>query len=78
MRSTQLDIALVSALKKLKLGFLVDVPPEQLVLAKKQDMPFEELLLLVLSDKVSRRESTPTVRRAKQACAQRADEALLP
>lgn len=30
-------------------------------------MPFEELLLLVLSDEVSRRESTSTVRRAKVA-----------
>lgn len=67
MRTPQLDPALVGALKKLKLGFLVDTLPERLVLAKKQDMSFEALLLLVLSDEVSRRDSTSTVRRAKAA-----------
>lgn len=67
MRTPQLDPALVAALKKLKLGYLIDTLPERLVLAKKQDMAFEELLLLVLSDEVSRRDSTSTVRRAKVA-----------
>jgi DNA replication protein DnaC len=67
MRTQQLDPALVAALKKLKLGFLVDTLPERLVLAKKQDMSFEDLLLLVLNDEVSRRDSTSTVRRAKAA-----------
>ena len=67
MRTPQLDPALVSALKKLKLGFLVDTLPERLVLAKKQDMSFDELLLLVLSDEITRRDSTSTIRRAKVA-----------
>lgn len=67
MRTRALDPNLVSALKKLKLGFLADTLPERLVLAQKQDMSFEELLLLVLSDEVSRRDSTSTVRRAKAA-----------
>ena len=67
MRSSHLDSALISALKKLKLGFLADTLPQRLVLAKKQDMPFEDLLLLVLSDGVARRDSTSTVRRAKTA-----------
>jgi DNA replication protein DnaC len=67
MRTPPLDHLLVSALKKLKLGFLVDTLPERLVLAKKQDMSFEELLLFVLSDEITRRDSTSTIRRAKAA-----------
>lgn len=56
-----------SVLKKLKLGQVLATLPERLVLAKKQDMSAEETLLLVLSDEVSRRESTATARRAHKA-----------
>lgn len=67
MRMAPLDPSLTSALKKVKLGYLIDTLPERLVLAKKQSMSFEELLLLVLSDEISRRDSTSTLRRAKAA-----------
>lgn len=67
MRTPSLDPALVSALKKLKLGHLAETLPERIVLANKQDMSFEDLLLLVLSDEISRRESSSTQRRAKDA-----------
>lgn len=67
MRIATLDPALVSALKKLKLGHLIQTLPERLVLADKQSMSFSDLLLLVLSDEISRRESTSTERRANQA-----------
>ncbi|HEY6878088.1 MAG TPA: hypothetical protein VI299_08705 [Polyangiales bacterium] len=50
MRMPILDPALVSALKKLKLGHLAETLPERLVLANKQDLSFESLMLLVLSD----------------------------
>lgn len=67
MRAHHLDAELVASLKKLKLGYIAETLPERLVLAKQQAMTFEELLQLVLSDEIARRESTSTVRRAKIA-----------
>jgi DNA replication protein DnaC len=67
MRTPQLDPALISALKKVKLGYLVDTLPERLVLANKQGLDFEGLLLLILSDEITRRESSSTERRASEA-----------
>src|SRR5690349_17724942 len=58
MRTPVLDPALVSALKKLKLGHIAETLPDRLVLADKQGLSFESLLLLVLSDEIARREST--------------------
>jgi DNA replication protein DnaC len=67
MKMPIIDPALVSALKKLKLGHIVDTLPERIVLADKQGMPVQELFLLVLSDEITRRETTSTERRAKDA-----------
>jgi len=67
MKTPTIDPALVSALKKLKLGHIVDALPERIVLAEKQSMPVQELLLLVLTDEINRRESSSTERRAKNA-----------
>ena len=50
---------LIAALKRLKLGPIADTLPERLVLADKQDMSFEDLLLLILSDEISRRDIHP-------------------
>ena len=47
---------LVVALKRLKLGRIVDTLPERLVLADKQDMTFDDLLLLVVTDEITRRD----------------------
>lgn len=58
---------LLSALKRLRLGRIADTLPERLLLAEKQEMPFEDMLLLLLSDEVSRRESSATDARAKDA-----------
>jgi DNA replication protein DnaC len=65
--SHRLNPDLVSALKRLKLGPVVDTLPDRLVLADKQDLSFEQLLLLVFSDEVQRRDSTAAERRAQQA-----------
>jgi DNA replication protein DnaC len=65
MKAPALDIELRNALKKLRLGALWDVLPERLVLAEKQSMPYQDLLLLLLQDEISRRESTSARRRAK-------------
>ena len=58
---------LIAVLKRLRLGRIVDTLPERLVLAEKQDMTVDDLLLLVLSDEVSRRNSAAADLRARQA-----------
>jgi len=63
----QLDPELVTALKRLKLGRIIDTLIERLVLADKQDLSFEELLLLVLRDEIERRDSSAAERRAHDA-----------
>jgi len=58
---------LVRALKRLKLGRIAETLPERLVLADKQEMSFEDLLLLVLTDEISRRDNTAADTRARTA-----------
>jgi DNA replication protein DnaC len=58
---------LVGALKRLKLGRVLDTLADRLVLAEKQDMPFEDLLLLVLADEIARRETATADLRARDA-----------
>jgi hypothetical protein len=57
----------VTALKRLKLGRVVETLPDRLVLADKQDMTFDDLLLLVLTDEITRRDNAATDIRANQA-----------
>lgn len=58
---------LLDALKRLRLGRIATTLPERLVLADKQDMPFDELLLMILTDEISRRESAAADNRAAEA-----------
>ncbi len=67
MSTHRLDPELTGALKRLKLGPIADTLPDRLVLADKQDLSFEQLLLLVLSDEIQRRDSTAAERRAHDA-----------
>lgn len=62
-----LDHELVTALKRLRLGRIAETLPERLVLADKQEMPFGDLLLLVLTDEISRRDSAAADLRARNA-----------
>jgi DNA replication protein DnaC len=65
--SPTLSSDLVTALKRLKLGRIVETLPDRLVLADKQDMTFDDLLLLVLTDEITRRDNAATDIRANQA-----------
>ena len=67
MSAPQVSAELKSVLKKLKLGQVIATLPERIVLARKQELSVEETLLLVLSDEVTRRESTACTRRAERA-----------
>ena len=58
---------LLSALKRLRLGRIADTLPERLVLAEKQEMCFEDLLLLLITDEITRRDSSAAQRRAQAA-----------
>jgi DNA replication protein DnaC len=58
---------LVNALKRLKLGRIAETLPDRIMLADKQDMSFQDLLLLVLTDEINRRDSFAAQYRAEQA-----------
>jgi DNA replication protein DnaC len=58
---------LVSALKRLRLGRIALSLPERLVLADKQDMSFDDLLLMILTDEIARRDSAASDHRANEA-----------
>jgi DNA replication protein DnaC len=67
MTTAPINPELVSALKRLRLGRIADTLAERFMLAEKQQMSFEELLLLLLSDEITRRDSTATANRVTQA-----------
>jgi DNA replication protein DnaC len=58
---------LKAALRRLKLGRLLDTLPERLTLARQQAMTHQDFLLLTLSDEISRRDSAAVSLRAEQA-----------
>jgi len=65
--SHSLNPELVTALKRLKLGRIVETLPDRLVLADKQDMTFDDVLLLILTDEIARRDSAASEIRAAEA-----------
>lgn len=58
---------LKTVLRRLKLSRLLDTLPERLTLARQQEMPHQDLLLQVLSDEVSRRDSLAVTVRMQTA-----------
>jgi hypothetical protein len=58
---------LVAALKRLRLGRIAETLPDRMLLAEKQDMPFDDLLLLVVTDEISRRDATAASNRSHAA-----------
>jgi DNA replication protein DnaC len=62
-----LNPELVAALKRLRLGRIAVSLPERLVLADKQETSFDDLLLMLLTDEIARRDNAATDNRAVQA-----------
>jgi DNA replication protein DnaC len=58
---------LVAALKRLRLGRIADTLAERLVLADKEEMSAQDVLLLCLTDEISRRDNSAAERRAEDA-----------
>jgi len=54
-------------LKRLKLSRILDTLPERLTLARQQNMPHQDLLLLILSDEAARRDGQAASTRADKA-----------
>lgn len=58
---------LTKALKRLCLGKILDTLPERLALAEQRDLAFDEVLLMLLTDEIQRRDSSAADRRASKA-----------
>jgi DNA replication protein DnaC len=58
---------LKAVLRRLKLSAMLETLPERLALARAQQMPHQDLLLLVLSDEVTRRDGQAATLRAQHA-----------
>jgi DNA replication protein DnaC len=67
MVTTPLDPDLAAALRRLRLGRLVPTLAERIALAEKQGTPFMDLLLMILTDEIARRDSSAAERRAEEA-----------
>jgi DNA replication protein DnaC len=67
MKAPVISGELKDALKRLRLGRVLDTLPDRLVLADKQGMPVQDFLLLVLSDEIARRQNSAAERRAQDA-----------
>jgi DNA replication protein DnaC len=67
MSTQSLNPELVTALKRLRLGGMLPTLLDRLMLADQQSVPFQEVLLMLLSDEISRRDSGAAERRAQQA-----------
>lgn len=65
--STTISPDLVSALRRLRLGRMVDTLPDRIALAEAQSMGFEDLLALVLTDEIARRDTTAVDNRVAAA-----------
>src|SRR5258708_17842257 len=66
-QTPHLNPELVDALKRLRLGRIALSLPERLVLADKQEMSFDDLLLMILTDEIARRDNTAADNRATEA-----------
>lgn len=65
MRTISPDLR--SVMKKLSLGKILDALSERIVLAEKDQMPYEDFLLMLFADEVERRRGAAAARRADQA-----------
>lgn len=63
----RLNPDLPRVLRRLKLGPMMDTLPERLVLARQRKTPYEDFLLLILGDEVSRRDALSGRLRAEKA-----------
>ena len=63
----EVSIELKAALRRLKLGKMLDTLPERLALARQQKLPHQDFMLMVMQDEVSRRDHNAVTHRASRA-----------
>jgi DNA replication protein DnaC len=66
-RPTDVTQELVAALRRLKLGKMLDTLPERLTLARQQKLSHRDFLLVALQDEIARRDQNAVTRRAARA-----------
>lgn len=66
MKTKAISPELVTAMKRLRLGRILDTLPDRMLLAEKEGTSFEDLLLTIFVDEIERRNSTAAVRRADE------------
>jgi len=67
MTTTMISPELVAALKRLRLGRMLDTLAERIMLAEKDGTPFQDLMLALFVDEISRRQNNATSMRARDA-----------
>lgn len=67
MNAATISKDLLTVLRRLKLGRMLDTLPERFILARQQNMPHQDFLLLVLGDEATRRDSQALTLRARRA-----------
>jgi len=67
MTATLVSPELKSAMKQLRLGKMLPTLADRIQLAKKDDLPIEDFLLMLFIDEIERRSSTAAARRAEEA-----------
>ena len=58
---------LATALRRLRLGRILDTLPERLALAQSQGLSFEEIFTLLITDEIARRDSAAVSNRVAEA-----------
>ena len=67
MKLVPISPDLVSALKQLRLGRMLDTLAERIALAEEHETPLQDFLLTVFLDEIARRQSSAATRRAEEA-----------
>ena len=67
MKTPTIAPELKDAMKRLRLGPVLDTLADRIELAEKQELPLQDFLLLILPDEISRRQTSAARRRAENA-----------
>ena len=67
MTTTTISTELRDALKRLRLGQMLDTLAERISMAERDDMPFQDLMLALLTDEIARRQNNSASKRAQDA-----------
>lgn len=67
MTTTTISNDLRDALKRLRLGQMLDTLAERITLAERDEMPFQDLMLTLFTDEIARRQNNSALNRARDA-----------